>query len=75
MHLECNIDVLGRLLRGATGALLLFSGLMMWFWAIPDSGLPSRLLQIVIAASGAFCLFEAVVGWCALRAMGLRTPW
>jgi len=25
-------------------------------------------------ASGAFAVFEAIKGWCAIRAMGIRTP-
>jgi hypothetical protein len=28
-----------------------------------------------LAAGGVFCLFEALRGWCAARACGLKTRW
>ena len=33
----------------------------------------SVVLALVLAASGLFVLFEAVRGWCVLRACGIRT--
>jgi len=60
-----NINNKGRLLRGAL-ALLLFVGAGFGFSAAPWLGL-------VLAASGAFVLFEALRGWCALRACGIKT--
>ncbi len=60
-----NIDNRGRWLR-ATIALLLFVaagfGLAVALW-----------LGLVLAVSGAFVLFEALRGWCALRACGIKT--
>lgn len=60
-----NIDNKGRLLRG-TIALLLFVGAGFGFTA-------ALWLGLVLAASGAFVLFEALRGWCALRACGIKT--
>jgi hypothetical protein len=60
-----NIDKKGRLLRG-TIALLLLVGAGFGFAA-------ALWLGLVLAASGAFVLFEALRGWCALRACGIKT--
>ena len=60
-----NIDNKGRLLRG-TMALLLFVGAGFGFTA-------SLWLGLVLVAAGAFVLFEALRGWCALRACGIKT--
>ncbi len=60
-----NIDGRGRLVRGL-GALSLLVGAIFGFQASPWLGL-------VLLASGAFVLFEALRGWCALRACGIKT--
>ncbi len=60
-----NIDTKGRLLRG-TMAVLLFVGAGFGFAA-------AFWLGLVLAVSGAFVLFEALRGWCALRACGIKT--
>ena len=60
-----NIGNKGRLVRGIA-ALLLFVGAGFAF-------LVSVWLSVVLAASGAFVLFEALRGWCALRACGIKT--
>ena len=60
-----NIDGKGRLVRGC-GALLLLVGAGFAF------NLDPRLGWVLIAA-GSFVAFEALRGWCALRACGNRT--
>lgn len=60
-----NIDNKGRLVRGVM-ALGLFIGAAFAFRT-------STLLGIILVASGAFVLFEALRGWCALRACGIKT--
>lgn len=60
-----NIDNKGRLMRGFM-ALALFVG----------AGFAARFsigLAIGLIASGGFALFEALRGWCALRACGIKT--
>jgi hypothetical protein len=59
-----NIGFAGRLARGILGTVLLIGGIIaadFTLWAC---------LPLVIA--GLFCIFEAVRGWCLLRACGLR---
>jgi hypothetical protein len=77
MKLACNIDAKGKAVRLRMGLIQLAlaavvavaTGLavgspMGWMgWAI------SGILTLV----GAFSIFEARAGWCALRALGFRT--
>ena len=60
-----NIGSQGRLLRGL-GALGLFVGA----WFVFDV---SNWLGILLLACGGFALFEALRGWCGLRACGIKT--
>jgi hypothetical protein len=60
-----NIDNRGRLARGIIGIVLLVAGVIAAFvlwW-----------LGLILLASAAFVLFEAVRGWCGLRACGIKT--
>lgn len=61
-----NLDTKGRLVRGV-GALGLFAG-AIWAFAATSSW-----LGWILAASGAFVLFEALRGWCVVRACGIKT--
>jgi len=60
-----NIDNQGRLVRGL-GALALLVGAGFGFTVSPWLG-------GVFLASGVFVAFEALRGWCVLRACGIRT--
>ena len=60
-----NIDGRGRLIRGSLGVVLVIGGIFVC----------SRNLGAAVAliVSGGFCLFEAVRGWCVMRACGIKT--
>jgi hypothetical protein len=60
-----NIGGKGRLVRGIA-ALMLFAGGGFGFNV-------SAWLGVVLLACGAFVLFEALRGWCAFRACGIKT--
>ena len=64
-HFAPNLEMKGRVVRGL-GALALFAGGAVT-WPI------SVILSLVLFASGALVLFEALRGWCALRACGIKT--
>jgi hypothetical protein len=74
MKMECNIDKRGRVARIVVGSLfdLVGTGLVVWGF------LQGRLAMIIggaaMAAAGVFMIFEGVKGWCAARAMGIKTP-
>lgn len=60
-----NIDTKGRLVRGLM-ALALFIGAGFSFAV-------SVWLGLALLAAGIFVAFEALRGWCALRACGIKT--
>ena len=60
-----NLDRRGRQIRGAMSAVSAIGGALL-LKAHP-------FLGVVLFASAAFLLFEALRGWCALRACGVRT--
>lgn len=68
---SCNIDRKGRLIRFFLGGLSLVCAVILWLAV----GGPWVWGAVMLAALGAFTLYEAARGWCALRAMGIRTPW
>ena len=67
MPFACNIDRRGKRVRAVSGTVFLIIAFaatvltwvpMWWEWT----------LFAVLAAIGAFQLFEATIGWCAVRA-------
>lgn len=68
MGFHCNIDRRGRLLRGILGALMLGAGIYLVGWT------DHAFWGTGAIAAGAFGLFEAIKGWCAIRALGIGTP-
>lgn len=60
-----NISNRGRLVRGCMTVVLLV-GSVFGFTVSPWLG-------AVLLGTGAFVLFEAVRGWCMLRACGIKT--
>jgi hypothetical protein len=60
-----NIGITGRVLRGLT-ALGLFVGAWFGFGV-------ATWLGVVLAGCGGFVLFEALRGWCWVRACGIKT--
>lgn len=74
--MQCNISRTGRRIRLAGGILtslaaIVLAALMLagtvggaWAW-------PAVILLLLV---GGFQIVEGTLGWCAVRAMGLRTP-
>ena len=75
--MQCNIDAKGKAVRLIWGMVMLaaaavLAGLILakivpggWVW-VGVAGL---------ALMGAFGIYEARAGWCAVRAMGFKTPY
>ena len=60
-----NLERPGRLLRGILGVSLLVGGVVALSWNVwAGAGL---------LASAALVLFEAMRGWCVMRACGIKT--
>lgn len=75
MALACNIDAKGKAVRLRYGiTLALVGSVLALLWAVPTGGAVAWLVSAGLLASGAFATFEARAGWCALRALGIKTP-
>jgi hypothetical protein len=76
--MQCNIDQRGRRVRRNIGIALILTaiGLLTWevFASAASAGWWLYGAAIVAGAAGAFMLYEARKGWCAARAVGIRTP-
>ncbi len=75
MALECNIDDRGIRFRCRLGWTLVGIGLILaGFLILSGSSLGfTWLAPAGFLVGGAFSLFEARMGWCAVRALGIRT--
>jgi hypothetical protein len=74
MGLACNIDQRGRSARVRFGFLFLIAAVVLsLLWALPSGSTLAWLVSALLGAGGAFSLFEARAGWCAVRALGIRT--
>jgi heme A synthase len=65
LALKPNIGTAGRIARGLAALILLLAA-----WR---AGAISPWLSLALACAGAFVMFEALHGWCALRACGIKT--
>jgi hypothetical protein len=75
MPLQCNIDSKGKRFRFLLGVLLAGLGVgLLVFWAIPAGGITAWLVTGCCLVCAGFAVFEARAGWCALRAMKIKTP-
>ena len=75
MPLQCNIDSRGKRARLTWGLLCVAAGVtMLLLWALPTGSILAWAVTLLALVGGAFAVFEARAGWCALRAMGIRTP-
>ncbi len=74
--MQCNIDSKGKAVRLISGLLCTLVGLVLlglgWWGVEPYWGLIG--VGVGTLAGGAFQIYEGWTGWCALRAMGWKTP-
>ena len=71
----CNIDAKGKRVRLIGGFVVLDIALVLAI-AVWMTWLPTWVLIPALAAllSGLFMMYEGWAGWCAVRAMGIKTP-
>jgi len=60
-----NLDSRGRLVRGLGGGLFVIGGVI--------ACQSNTWLGVILILSGGFMLFEAMRGWCVMRACGIKT--
>ena len=63
-----NISGRGRVFRGVCGLVLVAAGIILVLRT-------NRWLGVVVVLAGGFVLFEAVRGWCVMRACGIKTKY
>ncbi|HEX4342243.1 MAG TPA: YgaP-like transmembrane domain [Verrucomicrobiae bacterium] len=66
--LSPNISKTGRLLRFLLGCTFVFVG---WYLCRQNY----KIVSILFFIAGGFTWFEAVRGWCVMRACGVKTKW
>jgi uncharacterized membrane protein len=75
MNMTCNIDPRGRKIRFVGGILFDGCGAALLVWGLLTVGVGLSVAGVVLSLVGGFMIFEAARGWCALRALGIKTPW
>ena len=61
-----NLSTKGRVMRALAGIITVLGG--VWGWLYVSDWLGGAVILL-----GAFVLFEAVRGWCIVRACGIKT--
>jgi hypothetical protein len=75
MAFTCNITRRGRLARLIYGIVVTGFGVFLTFtWGIGSGSAVRWVVCLALVLAGAFAVFEAAIGWCAVRALGFRTP-
>lgn len=71
----CNIERRGRHLRIAVGTVLESAGLLLGvLWFLDQTPDWTIWPAVALWVSGTFVILEGMLGWCAIRAMGMKTP-
>lgn len=71
--MQCNIDACGKRVRLVSGIIVTVIGMvLLTAWVIGGAGWLAIAAGVMVLVGG-FQIFEAKAGWCALRALGIRT--
>ncbi len=76
MAVSCNINRQGRTLRIVAGAMLEGPGfvlLVLRFTGVLTGDWP-WFVGAAAVVGGSFMIIEGALGWCAIRALGIKTP-
>jgi hypothetical protein len=73
MRFVCNIDKRGRKARLVTGAIADMCGIVGILVAVSENSIAILTTGILLSIAGLFMIFEGASGWCALRAIGIKT--
>lgn len=74
MKLACNIDQRGRKARLVSGVIVDLCGVALILASLLVDSLGMLIAGILLFVTGSFMIFEGARGWCALRALGVKTP-
>jgi hypothetical protein len=74
MKLAYNIDQRGKKARLKGGIIAALCGIVLMIWGALAGSRTMLVIGILLLITGAFMIFEGARGWCALRAIGIKTP-
>jgi hypothetical protein len=74
VNLTCNIDRRGRVTRIVTGSIVDVCGAALVVTGVLTGERAMIIGGAVVSVAGSFMIFEGAKGWCALRALGMKTP-
>jgi uncharacterized membrane protein HdeD (DUF308 family) len=74
VNLACNIDQRGRRARLVSGVIVDTCGVALIVTGVLTDSTAILVLGIFLCVAGSFMIFEGARGWCALRALGIKTP-
>ena len=74
MKLVCNIDGRGRKARLISGVIVDLCGAALIITGAIGGSKLLLVVGIMLDVIGSFMIFEGARGWCALRALGIKTP-
>jgi hypothetical protein len=74
MKLTCNIDQRGKRARLWGGVLVDVCSAALIITGALTKSMVILGVGIFLGITGSFMIFEGARGWCALRAMGIKTP-
>lgn len=69
----CNIDRKGKIYRIVVGDIIISIAVVWFLFTMHAENTFLFVIQALLALIGGFTVFEGVVGWCAIRAMGFKT--
>ena len=69
-----SIDAAGRIGRITFGALILLAATFAYPYRLREDSTNALVWQTLLTVVGIFVILEGIKGWCALRAMGIHTP-
>jgi hypothetical protein len=72
--LACNIDQDGRRARLIGGIIVDVCGVALIIAGAISGSKVLLVAGIFLDVAGSFMIFEGARGWCALRALGIKTP-
>lgn len=72
--MQCNIDQRGRKARLIGGIIVGALGVVLLVLGILRDDTAHLVAGGIVILAGVFMIFEGLKGWCALRAMGVKTP-
>jgi hypothetical protein len=73
-RLACNIDQRGKRARLIGGMIVDMCGVALILTGAITKSMTILGVGIFLGITGSFMIFEGARGWCALRAMGIKTP-